>query len=55
MLHLGKDVNATIFNNEITGQRDIRIQKGDLGLDGHLLINLSLNVYIAKLWGNKKR
>lgn len=54
MLHLGKDINATIFNNEATGQRDITIKKGDLGLDGHLLINLSLNAYIAKLWGNKK-
>ena len=53
MLHLGKDVETTIFTNEL-GQRDIKIEKGDLGLDGHLLINLSLNVYVAKLWGNKK-
>ena len=53
MLHLGKDIHSEIFTNEL-GQRDIKITKGDLGLDGHLLINLSLNVYVAKLWGNKK-
>lgn len=54
MLHLGNDINATVFDNEITGQRDVLIKKGDLGLDGHLLLNLSMNVYITKLWGNKK-
>ena len=53
MLHLGDDINATVFDNEITQQQDVLIEKGSLGLEGHLLINLSMNVYIAKLWGRK--
>ena len=53
MLHLGNAIDATVFTDEATGNKDVLIEKGDLGLEGHLLINLSLNVYIAKLWGGK--
>ena len=53
MLHLGNDIEATVFDNEVTGQKDVRIEKGELGLEGHLLITLSLNVYIADLWSRK--
>jgi hypothetical protein len=52
MLHLGNDINATVFTNAADNQ-DVLIEKGSLGLEGHLLINLSMNVYIAKLWGRK--
>ena len=55
MLHLGDDINATVFDNEITQQQDVLIEKGSLGLEGHLLINLSMNVYIAKLWGGNSK
>ena len=55
MLHLGNDIHATVFDSEITGQKDVLIEKGDLGLEGHLLINLSLNVYIADLWNKKSK
>ena len=50
MLHLGKEINATIFtapNNE----QDVMITKDKANLEGHLLATLSLNVYIADLWG----
>lgn len=53
MMHLGDDIQASVFDNEITGQKDVLIEKKDLGLEGHLLINLSLNVYIADLWNKK--
>ncbi|MBI3500719.1 MAG: outer membrane beta-barrel protein [Bacteroidetes bacterium] len=55
MLHLGKDIRTTIFYNDATQGNDIKIEKGDLGLDGHLLINLSVNIYVAKLWGRKSK
>jgi hypothetical protein len=53
MIHLGNDIHSTVFDNEVTGQKDVLIEEGDLGLEGHLLINLSLNVYIADLWSRK--
>lgn len=55
MLHLGTNIHTTIFTDEVTGQKDIKIEKGDLGLDGHLLINLSLNVYVGHLWRKKNK
>lgn len=55
MIHLGNDIHSSVFDNEITGQKDVLIEEGDLGLEGHLLINLSLNVYIADLWNKKSK
>ena len=55
MLHLGNDIHATVFDSEITKQKDVLIEKGSLGLEGHLLINLSLNVYVADLWNKKSK
>jgi hypothetical protein len=55
MLHLGQDINTHLFDNEITGKKDIIITKENIGLEGHLLINLSLNVYIADLWNKKSK
>jgi len=54
MLHLGNEINADIFNNDITGEKDVLISsRKNASLEGHLLINLSLNVYIADLWSKK--
>lgn len=55
MLHLGDDIRATVFDNEITGGKDILIERKDLGLEGHMLINMSLNVYIVDLWNKKNK
>ena len=55
MLHMGEDIETYVFDNEITGQKDILITKEDVGLEGHLLINLSLNVYIVDLWNKKSK
>jgi hypothetical protein len=55
MIHLGPEVSTHVFDNEITGQKDIIIKKEDVGLEGHLLINLSLNVYIVDLWNKKSK
>ncbi len=55
MLHLGNAIDAHVFDDEVTGQKDVLITNGNLGLEGHLLINLSLNVYIADLWNKKKQ
>lgn len=52
MLHLGKDIHTEV----IKGPADIpevQITKTSATLEGHLLITLSLNVYIGKLWGRK--
>jgi opacity protein-like surface antigen len=53
MLHLGKDIHTDIVN----GPSDIptvNMYKSSASLEGHLLITLSLNVYIGKLWGREK-
>ena len=54
MLHLGNDIHATVFTNA-ADMKDVLIEKGDLRLEGHLLINLSLNIYIADLWNKKPK
>jgi len=49
MMHLGKNIDAQPFE-DAQGNEQVLIQVSDLGLEGHLLISLSLNVYIADLW-----
>ncbi len=49
MLHLGKDINTEEYKNT-AGDDDLRIYEGDLGLEGHLFISLSVNVQLADLW-----
>ena len=54
MLHIGRDIHTDIQK----GPSDIpyvNLYKADAGLEGHLLINLSLNVNIGKLWGREKK
>lgn len=53
MLHIGEDIRSSVYTNELTGLKDVLIEKDEIGLEGHLLINLSLNVYIADLWNKK--
>ena len=49
MSHLGNDLHAEV--EEIDGQKHINIhQDKQAGLEGHLLITVSLNVKIADLW-----
>lgn len=53
MMHLGYSVEATVFYNDIIQQNDVLIEMENLGLEGHLLLTLSLNIYIADLWSRK--
>ena len=49
MMHLGKDIHAEVF--EIDGQKDVLIQKSQVrGIEGHMLINVSLNVRLFDMW-----
>jgi hypothetical protein len=49
MMHLGYDINTTII--ETDGKKDILIEKDKIkGIEGHLLINVSLNVRLCDLW-----
>ncbi len=53
MMHLGYDVHSEIF--EIDGQKDVLITKNKVsGVDGHLLINISINVRLFDMWGQRK-
>jgi opacity protein-like surface antigen len=49
MMHLGYDIHAEVFDLE--GQRDVLIEKEkNRGVEGHLLVNLSLNVRLFDMW-----
>ncbi|MFI5151433.1 MAG: hypothetical protein ACHQRM_17025 [Bacteroidia bacterium] len=50
MIHLGLDINETIQTNDITGIRTLEITKGNEGLNGHLLMTCSVNLYLGRLW-----
>jgi hypothetical protein len=49
MLHLGDDIETEPFQNAY-GNEDLRIVKGDLGLEGHLFLIMSVNLQVADLW-----
>jgi opacity protein-like surface antigen len=49
MMHLGKDIHAEIFRGP-QGYDEVLITEANTSLEGHLLVTLSLNVYIADLW-----
>lgn len=55
MIHLGPEIETHVFSNEITGQKDVIIKTEEVGPEGHLLINLSMNVYVADLWNKKSK
>ncbi len=48
MCHLGKHLHAQWVNNEV----NYDVEKGS-SLEGHLLMNASINYKIGKLWGRK--
>lgn len=49
MMHLGKDIHAQVF--EIDGRKDVLIEKNQTrGIEGHMLINISLNVRLFDMW-----
>lgn len=48
MCHLGKHLHAQWVNNEV----NYVVEKGS-SLEGHLLMNASINYKIGKLWGRK--
>lgn len=49
MMHLGKDIHAEVF--EIDGRKEVLIEKNPVrGIEGHMLINLSLNVRLFDMW-----
>lgn len=54
MMHLGKDIHAEVF--ELDGKKEVLIEKNEVrGIEGHMLINLSFNVRLCDMWGNKKK
>jgi hypothetical protein len=49
MMHLGYDVHAEVF--ETDGRKDVLIEKEKIrGVEGHLLINMSMNVRLFDMW-----
>lgn len=53
MMHLGYDVHAAVF--EVEGVKDVLIEKSrNRGVEGHLLVNLSLNYRLFDMWDQHK-
>lgn len=52
MVHLGQDIHTEVVKGP-TDIPTVQLYKSNATLEGHLLINLSLNVYLGKLWGRK--
>jgi opacity protein-like surface antigen len=53
MMHLGYDIHAHVF--ELDGHKEILIEKErNRGVEGHLLINLSMNVRLFDMWDQHK-
>lgn len=54
MMHLGYDVHAEVF--ELDGKKDVLIEKQrNRGIEGHLLINLSMNVRLFDMWDQHRK
>lgn len=49
MNHLGKDIHAEIFTGPDKTE-EVLIAEGGVGIEGHLLVTLSLNVLVGDLW-----
>jgi opacity protein-like surface antigen len=53
MMHLGYDIHAEVY--ELDGKKDVFIEKEkNRGVEGHLLINMSLNVKLFDMWDQHK-
>lgn len=54
MMHLGEDVHVDIHDHD--GEPEVHIEKVKAsGVEGHLLINLSLNVRLFDMWDQRKK
>ncbi|MCX6294876.1 MAG: outer membrane beta-barrel protein [Bacteroidetes bacterium] len=54
MMHLGKDIKADVY--EVDGKKDVLIQKNKIsGIEGHMLINISLNVRLFDMWDQQHK
>jgi opacity protein-like surface antigen len=49
MSHLGKDIHAEIFTGP-DNKEEVLIAEGGVGIEGHLLVTLSLNILVADIW-----
>lgn len=55
MMHLGYDVHAEVFKGP-DGEKDVLIEKNKVsGVEGHMLINLSLNVRLFDMWDQRRK
>ncbi|MCC6837168.1 MAG: hypothetical protein IT234_01405, partial [Bacteroidia bacterium] len=53
-MHLGYDVKAEVF--ELDGKKDVLIEKQrNRGVEGHLLVNLSMNVRLFDMWDQHRK
>ncbi len=49
MMHMGKDIHAEVEN--VDGIKEVHIEKNQVrGVEGHLLVNVSLNVRLFDMW-----
>ena len=49
MMHMGKDIHAEVEN--VDGIKEVHIEKNQVrGVEGHMLINVSLNVRLFDMW-----
>ena len=54
MMHIGKDVHAHIEDSD--GAKTVEIEKRNVsGIEGHLLINVSMNIRLFDMWGQPKK
>jgi opacity protein-like surface antigen len=54
MMHLGYDVHAHVHLNP-DGHQEVEIEKDPVrGIEGHLLVNLSMNVRLFDMWDQHK-
>ncbi len=52
MIHLGSDIHADVAGHGHHGHQHVTLEKQTgVDLEGHLLISLSMNYKIGKLWG----
>ena len=54
MMHIGQDVHANVYEHD--NVKDVLIEKSKIsGVEGHLLINVSMNVRLFDMWGQPKK
>ena len=49
MMHMGKNIHANIADHD--GEKHVHLEKTQIrGVEGHMLINVSLNVRLFDMW-----